>query len=58
MRGAKRSRIVVEKVAETTEMRHERLLGVSRLDGRKRGREGEGDTKRKKSYQKIKREER
>lgn len=48
----------MEKVAETTEMRHERLLGVSRLDGRKREREGEGDTKRKKGNQKIKREER
>lgn len=34
-------------MAGSTEMRQERLLGVSRLDGRKRGREGEGDTKRK-----------
>ena len=42
-------RIVEEKVAGNKEMRHERLQGVSRLDGRKRGREGEES--------KIKREE-
>lgn len=58
MRGAKRRRIVEEKVAGNTEMRHERLLGVSRLDGRKRGREGEGDTKRKEESKIKKREER
>lgn len=41
MRGAKR-RIAEEKVAGNKEVRHERLLGVSRLDGRKwrGGREG------------------
>lgn len=40
----------------STEMRQERLLGVGRLDGRKRGREGEGDTKRKEES-KIKKKE-
>lgn len=51
MRGAKR-RIVEGKVAGNKEARHERLLRVSRLDGRKRGNGGRegwiGDTKRKK----------
>lgn len=30
-------------MAGNKEMRHERLLGVSRLDGRKQGREGDRD---------------
>lgn len=30
-------------MAGNKEIRHERLLGVSRLDGRKQGREGKGD---------------